>query len=164
MKQLIVVRHAKSSWDSALITDFDRPLNDRGKRDAPEMAVRLSKRNTTIDLFISSPARRAETTAYIFMNEMMAAPMQLQLVNELYLAPKAVFYEVVKKIDDRFQSIALFAHNPGITDFVNSLTEMRTDNVPTCGIFGVVINAENWADIETAEKRFLFFDYPKLSR
>jgi phosphohistidine phosphatase len=164
MKQLIVVRHAKSSWDSALITDFDRPLNDRGRRDAPEMAARLVKRNITINLFVSSPAMRAEKTASIFMNEMMAAPTQLQIANELYLAPKAIFYEVVKKIDDRFQNIALFAHNPGITDFVNSLTEVRTDNVPTCGIFGVIINAENWTEIETAEKRFLFYDYPKLQR
>ncbi len=164
MKRLIVVRHAKSSWDSALITDFDRPLNDRGKRDAPEMAAQLLKRNISIDLFISSPAKRAETTARIFMSEMMAAQTQLQIANELYLAPKAVFYEVIKKIDHRFQTVALFAHNPGITDFVNALTDMRTDNVPTCGIFGVIIKAENWADIESAEKSFLFYDYPKLNR
>ncbi len=127
------------------------------------MAGRLLKKNINIDLFISSPARRAETTAGIFMTEMMAAPLQLQIMSELYLAPKAIFYEVVKKTDDRFQSIALFAHNPGITDFVNSLTEMRTDNVPTCGIFALTLQSEHWADIETAQKHFLFYDYPKLT-
>jgi phosphohistidine phosphatase len=162
MKQLLIIRHAKSSWDSALITDFDRPLNERGKRDAPNMANRLKQKNITIDLFVSSTANRAQSTAAIFMQQMQAPPNRLLLVNDLYLAPAKTFYQVIAAIEDQYQSVALFAHNPGITDFVNSLTDMCTDNVPTCGIFAVSVNTNNWRDFEKAEKKFLFYDYPKL--
>jgi phosphohistidine phosphatase len=165
MKQLLVVRHAKSSWDSPLITDFDRPLNDRGQRDAPEMAARLQKRNISIDLFVSSPANRAQTTARIFMEQLKIPANRLLLAEELYLAPKAVFYEVIKKLDDRYNSVALFAHNPGITDFVNTLAAtFRTDNVPTGGMVGVLINTGSWASVENAAKELLFYDYPKSGR
>lgn len=162
MKQLLIIRHAKSSWDSALITDFDRPLNDRGKRDAPNMANRLKQKNIIIDLFVSSTANRAQSTAAIFMQQMQSPSSRLLLVNELYLAPAKAFYQIIAAIEDQYQSIALFSHNPGITDFVNSLTNMRTDNVPTCGIFAVSVDTKKWANFEKAEKQFLFYDYPKL--
>src|SRR4051794_9695084 len=69
MKTLILVRHAKSSWDQPGVSDIDRPLNERGKSDAPQMAKRLKERNIKIDLFISSPAKRAKKTAKYFAEE-----------------------------------------------------------------------------------------------
>jgi phosphohistidine phosphatase len=162
MKQLLLIRHAKSSWDSAEMTDFDRPLNDRGKKDALRMVNRLNERNVTIDLFVSSTANRAQSTARIFMEQLLTASNKLILINDLYLAPSEVFYNVIVDFDDSFQSVALFSHNPGITDFVNSLTTMHTNNVPTCGIFAVSVNTNNWRDFKKAEKQFLFYDYPKL--
>jgi phosphohistidine phosphatase len=162
MKQLLLIRHAKSSWDSAEMTDFERPLNDRGKKDTPAMADRLKERGIAIDLFVSSTANRAQSTARIFMEQMLSPSNRLLLVNDLYLAPANVFGKVITALDDQFESVALFSHNPGITDFVNSLTDFRTDNVPTCGIFAVSANTNNWANFEKAKKIFLFYDYPKL--
>lgn len=161
MKTLILVRHAKSSWDDLGLNDFDRPLNDRGKKDAPKMAEKLSKKKIEIDAFISSPAKRAARTAKIFAEEFKAKKKNIIYKTELYLASENVFYEVITKTDDEFDTIAVFSHNPGITDFANDLTEIKIDNIPTCGVFAVKIDAKYWADIKDSKKEFWFFDYPK---
>lgn len=161
VKTLILIRHAKSDWSTASLSDFDRPLNERGKKDAPEMAKRLVSKKIRIDAFVSSPARRAKKTAAIFAKEYKRTKEEIILIEELYIAAADTFYDVISKTDDKFDSIAVFSHNPGITDFANNLTNARIDNIPTCGIFVVAINAKNWTDIKEAEKTFLFFDYPK---
>lgn len=85
-----------------------------------------------------------------------------EFIAALYHAPVDVFYDVVSKASDADRVVAVFSHNPGITDFVNSLTDaIRVDNVPTCGVFAVRVKAASWADFRKAEKEFLFFDYPK---
>jgi phosphohistidine phosphatase len=163
MKSVILIRHAKSSWDSAELSDFDRPLNERGKRDATEMAKRLLKKAGTIDAFISSPAKRAKKTAEIFAKEFNTD--NLIYIDGLYQASPAFFSEVISKSDDRFDSIAIFSHNPGITEFVNKLTDsIRTDNIPTCGIFAVRAAIHKWLSFESAKKEFWFYDYPKLAQ
>jgi len=68
---------------------------------------------------------------------------------------------VIEKTDDDLDTIAVFSHNPGITDFANDLTEIRIENIPTCGVFVVKIDSKHWADIKEAKKEFWFFDYPK---
>ncbi len=161
MKHLLLVRHAKSSWDNFSIKDFDRPLNDRGKSDAPMMAERLLEKEISIDAFISSPAKRARKTAELFVKEYKAGKDHLVFVDALYLAGPSVFEEVISKIDDEFNSIAIFSHNEGITEFANSLTDVRTGNIPTCGIFAVKIKTKRWKDFAEAEKEFWFFDFPK---
>ncbi len=163
MKTLILVRHAKSDWGNPGLDDIDRPLNERGKRDAPLMARRLLDRKTKVDLFVSSPAKRAARTAKIFAEEFGAKKKQLIWKEELYLAPPSVFYEVIEGMDDDADSIAIFAHNEGITEFANQLTETRTDNIPTCGVFAVNIETDSWKEFRDAKKEFLFFDYPKAS-
>ena len=161
MKQLLLVRHAKSSWDDFSIKDFDRPLNDRGKHDAPMMAKRLLKKKVGIDAFISSPAKRAKKTAELFAKEYGVDKESIIIIPELYLATIPVFADLVKKIDDRFQSITLFSHNEGITEYANTLTNTRTDNMPTCSIFAVRSPANSWSEFEKAEKEFWFFEFPK---
>src|SRR4051812_40317227 len=116
MKTLLIVRHAKSSWDNTGINDFDRPLNDRGKRDAPAMAQRLIKAGVKIDSFVSSPAKRARTTAEVFMKE-FNAKTTLQLIPELYHAQVQNFKDVIKGLDSGYDTVAIFSHNPGITAF-----------------------------------------------
>lgn len=162
MKQLIIVRHAKSSWANMGMSDFERPLNERGNRDAPEMANRLIKRNVAIDAFVSSTANRAYTTATYFAKTFGQKQTDIIPVPELYHASIATFYQVVKKLNNGFQTVALFSHNPGITDFVNELTNTSIDNMPTCGIFAVKINTHDWMEFIPATKTFWFFDYPKL--
>lgn len=161
MKTLLLVRHAKSDWNDASLSDFDRPLNERGKRDAPAMAHRLLDKKIAIDAFISSPAKRAKKTATIISKEYGREKEELILIDELYGAGEAIFFDVISKADNKFDSIAVFSHNPGITDFANMLTDARIDNIPTCGIFAVTIDCKKWADFKHAKKEFWFFDYPK---
>ncbi len=164
MKTLLIVRHAKSSWDSAGISDIDRPLNDRGKRDAPAMAKRLIKAGVAIDRFVSSPAKRARQTAEHFIHVFGKKDKEILFIPELYHASMPTFTDVVGTLDNGDETVALFSHNPGITAFVNSLTEVRLDNMPTCAIFAVKGDAERWSEFLSAGRQFWFFDYPKAGQ
>lgn len=161
MKSVILVRHAKSSWDDVGISDFDRPLNGRGKEDAPKMAKRLLERNISIDAFISSPAKRARKTAALFVKEFDSHKDEIILVPELYLPASDAFYEAIANAPSKAKTIAVFSHNPGITEFANELTHVRIDDMPTCSIFAVKADIKNWQDFKDADKQYWFFDYPK---
>jgi phosphohistidine phosphatase len=161
MKILILVRHAKSSWDQIGVADFDRPLNDRGKKEAPEMAKRLKDKSVKIDLLISSPARRANKTAKYFAEEYGISKKEIALEEKLYEPSVSGFLDVLTRINDKCGSALIFSHNPGITEFANTLTTVHIDDMPTCGIFGIGVNTNKWTDFLKAEKNFLFFDYPK---
>jgi phosphohistidine phosphatase len=160
LKTLLLVRHAKSDWDNLSLADFDRPLNERGKKSAPEMAQRLIEKKIAIDAFVSSPAKRAKKTAILFADEYGIDKKKIILVPELYEANSEDFYSAIMNADEKFNTIAVFSHNPGITEFANLLTEARIDNIPTCGVFGVTLDG-SWKKIKSAKKKFLFFDYPK---
>lgn len=163
MKTLFLIRHAKSDWNDTALNDFDRPLNDRGKRDAPVMAHRLLDKDIDIDAFVTSPAKRARKTASIFAKELKKDKSQIIFKDELYLAPAEVFYKVIDSMDDKFDSIAIFSHNPGITEFANSLTDTHIDNIPTAGVFAVRIKTGQWSHFKNAKKEFWFADYPKAA-
>ncbi len=162
MKQLLVIRHAKSSWANLGQTDFDRPLNERGIKDAPEMARRLIENAIKIDTFISSTAKRALSTATYFAEEYNKKATDISKKKELYHAPSITYYEVLETINATINTAAIFAHNPGITDFINSLGTNQIDNMPTCGVFAVKLYTAGWNKIRTCKKEFWFFDYPKL--
>jgi phosphohistidine phosphatase len=161
MKTLILVRHAKSSWDSFDIQDFDRPLNDRGKKDAPDMAARLKEKHLSIDALVSSPARRAKKTARIFAEGLKKDKDDIIFIDRLYGADVPTLTQVISSLEDKYDAVALFAHNPGLTDFANTLTTVRIDNMPTCSLFAVQASVNKWSQFAAAEKSFLFFDYPK---
>lgn len=162
MKTLFLIRHAKSSWSDVTAADFDRKLNDRGLRDAPVMAERLLKRSGKPDVLVSSPAKRAAKTARIFAKTMKLPKDEIIYIDELYLAAPENFSNVVSWLKNDFDTAAIFSHNPGITDYANSLCPgVFIDNMPTCSIFSVSASVNNWQDFANAEKRFLFFDYPK---
>jgi phosphohistidine phosphatase len=161
MKQLLLIRHAKSSWADAGMDDFDRPLNERGKTDAPEMAQRLLSRQIKIDAFMSSAAKRAQKTCALFMKEFEVDKEKMIIKQELYLAPPELFYKCIEEMNDQFETIALFAHNPGITEFANHLTNVRVDEMPTCSVYAITIEADSWKHFSNAPKSFWFFEYPK---
>ena len=160
MKSLYLIRHAKSNQELG-VEDFERPLNDRGKKDAPAMGKRLQNKGLTIDAFISSPAKRAKQTAELFAKKAGFREDAIQYLPDLYLADPAALRKVIEGMDDRYGSAAIFAHNPGITEMANLLTDARIDNMPTCAIFAVSISTDRWADFMQAERAYLFFDYPK---
>lgn len=164
MKQLLLIRHAKSSWDDTSQKDFDRPLNERGHSDARMMAKRLTKRNVFIEAFISSPAKRALSTSVYFAEEYKRKPSEIITIQALYLPALQAFYDAINNTEDTFNSIAVFSHNPGITAFANSLTSTQIDDMPTCSVFAVQANINNWKDFDQAKKEFWFFDYPKMLR
>src|SRR5580765_3320693 len=119
MKSILLIRHAKSSWDHISMDDLDRPLNDRGKRDAPMMAERLLDCNLEIDAFISSPAKRARKTAEIFSKVFGQGKKHVEIKEELYEAGENDFASVIENLPDDLNVVAIFSHNPGITDFAN---------------------------------------------
>ena len=163
MKTVILVRHAKSDWGDPSLDDFDRPLNDRGKKDAPEMAQRLAGKKIVVEAFISSPARRAKKTATIFAKAWEQKKDDLVFRDELYGAGPEVFYDVIANAKNKWETIAVFSHNPGITDFANLLTDARIDNIPTCGVFAITADCDSWSGFRECSKHFLFFDYPKAT-
>ena len=161
-KLLFLVRHAKSSWDDPSLSDLERPLNERGKKDAPEMAKRLNSKKLRIDAFVSSPAKRARQTCKYFTKEFDAKKKNIVREPKLYEAGDQSFYEVIEGFKNKWDSVAVFSHNPGITSFANSLTENHVDDMPTCSVLAIKIDADKWKDFKTAKKTFLFFEYPKV--
>ncbi|MFI5187294.1 MAG: SixA phosphatase family protein [Chitinophagales bacterium] len=161
-KTLFLIRHAKSSWGDPSIHDFDRPLNEKGKKDAPAMAKKLKNQKIKIDAFVSSPAKRARQTCIRFIKELDFEKKKIILEEKLYQANEESFYEVVQGLKNKWENAALFSHNPGITSFANSLTETKVDDMPTCSVFAVKIDTDKWKDFKTSKKEFLFFDYGGL--
>jgi phosphohistidine phosphatase len=162
MKQIILVRHAKSDWDNSIPNDIDRPISDEGRYEAHLMAKRLLKKHIPVDAFISSPAKRAITTAAYFAEAYQAKEKEIIKMPELYHAYSFDFFEVINKLDNAINNVVLISHNPGITDFANRLTETRIDHMPTCSVFAVQALTDNWKDFQKQEKKFLFFEYPKM--
>ena len=161
LKKLFIIRHAKSD-QSFFGNDFERPLNERGRSDAPVMAKRLLDKKYKIDALVSSPAERAKKTAELFAETLKKPVTEIIFISALYHASPEVFYEVVSALPDELSMVAIFSHNPGITYFANSLNpEIKIDNMPTCSIFAVSADISAWSGFHKAKKKFLFFDYPK---
>lgn len=162
MKSLLLIRHAKSSWDMD-VDDFERPLNDRGKNDAPAMAKRLIKKEIIIDAFVSSPAKRALLTAAFFAEAYDKKLKDIITIPSLYEPTVEAFYNAIKDLNNDLNIVAVFSHNPAITDFANKLTSFKIDEMPTCSVFAVKADVEKWKEFIPVQKEFWFFDYPKLS-
>jgi phosphohistidine phosphatase len=162
MKTLTLVRHAKSSWKDRPLRDRERPLNNRGDRDAPVMAKRIADAGIRPSLIVSSPAVRALTTARIVAGE-LGYPLEfLQREDDLYLASLDGWLDVVAAQDNGFNNLMLFGHNPGLTDFANYLSPGLTNNVPTAGVVSVTIDRDDWLLYERPEAELVFYEYPKM--
>jgi len=161
MKTLLLIRHAKSGWDDPSLADFDRNLTERGKSDAKMMAKRIKEQSIDIDSFVSSPAKRAKKTAKIFIKEFKKDEEEMLLTPDLYEGSVSDFYTTIENLEDIKNVVAVFAHNPGITEFINSLQCSPVYNMPTCAVFALKINTNDWKNFREADKQFLFFDYPK---
>lgn len=160
-KLLVLIRHAKSSWSDQSLSDYDRPLNKRGKRDAPFMAEQMRKREgVRPDLFLSSPAKRARKTAKHIAAAMSYPVASIVFMRELYLADEDDLFETVAQTDEAVKTLFLVGHNYGLTDLADVLTGADIDNVPTAGIVGIEIT-KKWKEMRRGEGKLLFFDYPK---
>lgn len=160
-RTLVMIRHAKSSWANPLQSDFERPLNDRGKKEAPEMGMKLHEHNIIPDLIISSSAKRTRQTAKRIAKEVGYNVEDIKWEEKLYHCISSVFEEVLSEVKDKVETVFVVAHNPGITDFVNQISpEFNIDNMPTCGIVCVHFEAEEWSSYVSAKHKVFLFEHP----
>ena len=160
-KELLLVRHAKSSWADPYLDDHDRPLNDRGLRNAPEMGKRLQGWSIRPDVWISSTALRAITTAEILAEQVGFPQDQIQRSKDLYHASATDLLEFIAGLDDAIGSAILFGHNPGMTSLVANLYGLLIGNVPTCGVVHLQFNENTWSAVSSAPPARTYFDFPK---
>jgi phosphohistidine phosphatase len=164
MKTLYLIRHAKSSWDDLDLTDIERPLNERGKKDAPRMGKRLKEKNVFPDLILSSPAKRAFETCKVFAKTLGFSEEKIKTDKRLYHASEDQILKVVQEIEDlndQEEVVMIFGHNPGLTEFANSLLNETIDNIPTCGVVASKIRVKYWKETTFGSGEMKFFDFPK---
>ena len=163
MKTLYIVRHAKSSWNFPELGDIDRPLNERGKRSAPEMGLRLANKGIKPNLLISSPAKRARSTAKKIAKMIQYPKDRIIIEDKFYHGMEEDVIQVIRSTPNNNNGLMIFGHNPGFTELANSLSEANIYNIPTCGIVAISFNTDHWKDIGTTSGKLIFFDYPKKS-
>jgi phosphohistidine phosphatase len=147
MKNLTLVRHAKSSWETG-VKDFDRDLLQIGIEKAIKCANAIHSEINLNALIWSSPAKRAYKTAQIFTNCWNFHPERIQLIDDLYAFDLIQFEEIVKSCPNHSDTLILFGHNSAITDFVNKFGTVFIDNVPTSGLVSINFETGNWRKIE----------------
>ena len=150
MKALFLIRHAKSSWDDTALPDKDRPLNDRGKRDAPKMGKRLARRDVKPDLILSSPAMRALTTAEIIAKKLDYKRKDIVVDDRLYAGEADDLLNVIHKLGDKRERVILVGHNPELTDLAHRLSSEIT-HMPTCAVAAFTFDAKSWSNIGKAK-------------
>jgi phosphohistidine phosphatase len=161
MKRLLLVRHAKSSWKNPGLRDYDRPLNSRGKHNAPMMGKRLLSTGILPDVIVSSPAKRAKKTAQLIASVIGFNPKEIVFNQEIYEAGHSKLLKIIRDFDDDWQNIMMIGHNPGFTDLAEALTGETYDNLPTCAICCIEFDIETWADVRVREGHIYYYDYPK---
>ncbi len=161
MKKLYLIRHAKSSWENHLLPDFDRPLSDRGKRDAPKIGEVLRTKSIKPDLIISSGAKRAITTAKILSAELNYPHESIVEDSSIYEATTQTLLNVINKIDDKNELLFLIGHNPTFTVLANLLGNKFIDNMPTCAVAELELDVNSWKDVSTDCGKLVGFEYPK---
>jgi phosphohistidine phosphatase len=162
MKTLFLIRHAKSSWGDTALPDKDRPLNDRGRRDAPKIGERLAKRDVKPDLILSSPAMRALKTAEIIAKKLDYRRRDIVVDDRLYAVEADNLLDVIHKLGDKLERVLLFGHNPELTELAHRLSSKIT-HMPTCAVAEFTFDAKSWSRIGKVKPAKVTLDYPKKS-
>ncbi len=160
-KQLLLVRHAKSDWGNSGLKDFDRPLNTRGFANAPEMGERLKNKNILPDGIVSSPALRAITTAKLIANTINFDIEKIVQKPQIYEATELDLLNLINNFDNTLNFVALFGHNPGVTNFANYLAYTDIYDMQTCSMVLISFDSDNWEIISGGCGKLLWYDYPK---
>jgi len=160
MKTLFLVRHAKSSRDDPSLPDRERPLDDRGKRDAPKMGKRLAKRHAKLDLLVSSPALRALTTAHLIADEMGYKRKDIVVDDRLYASSPDDLLAVIRALDNKLDRVMLVGHNPEFSNLAHRLSSEIVD-MPTSAVIEYHFDTKAWTDVGEVEPAKTVLDYPK---
>ena len=162
MKELFLIRHAKSDWGTEFLKDIDRPLNERGYSDAYFMSEWFLKNKTLPGHILSSTATRALNTALIFARTFDFNMDHFSLDKNVYEASSKKLISIIQQQPDTVKSLAVFCHNPAITEVSNRLVnEFFIDNVPTCGIIGIKFSVNAWQEIAEKQGTLAFYQFPK---
>lgn len=161
MKKLYIIRHAKSSWKDETLNDFERPLSKRGKSNAPMMGARLKKKGVMPDIIISSPAKRAKSTAEMIAKE-VGYEKKVLFDENIYESSVATLRKILTCINDENSTAFLVGHNPELNMLVDYYVKFY-ENIPTCGVVEIEFWCDKWAEIEPKNAKLISFDYPKNS-
>lgn len=164
MKTLYLVRHAKSSWKYPRLDDFERPLNKRGRKNAPFMGSILRELKASPDIIVSSPANRAAMTARIIAAALDYPLDDIRYSEAIYEFGEKALIEVVKEIDDDVNQAMVVGHNPATNGLANYIGDQSIGNIPTCGVFCVELDIASWSNIKEHCGKVKFFEYPKKHR
>lgn len=164
MKQLILIRHAKSSWKDTSLPDALRPLHKRGRQDAPLMGERLARRGIEPDAFLCSPATRALATAEIIALQIAYPQDEIHVDDRLYGAGLFDLLDMLSELDDSLDSVVLLGHNPGMSELVDFFSPHLIGNLPTCGIVHLGFDVESWSQVGDSEPAEADVDYPRLAK
>lgn len=161
MKTLTLIRHAKSSWKYPELSDFDRPLNKRGKKNAPYMGARLAEQNISPDRILTSPAARALATAKMIAKAIKYPSKELIADQRVYLSSARELLNVLRDVEDSCKEVFLIGHNPSLTDLANDLTGESIENIPTTGMVRIQFDFDTWDQVAEGSGKLVLFDYPK---
>lgn len=159
MKKLLLLRHAKSSWDDTGLADFDRPLNGRGRKAAPLMGNFMRERSLRPDLIISSPAQRARETIALVL-EASGLETEPRYDERIYEATAGLLVEVIEGVEDALQEVMLVGHNPGFENLIAHLTG-ESRRVPTGALARILLSAEKWNEAGARGGRLDWLVKPK---
>jgi len=163
MKRIIIVRHAKSSWEYKNENDFDRSLNSKGAFEAPRMAALLKQKIPNIDLFVSSPSARTMETTSIFAEYFNYDYSNIVSEYKLYLADYLTLKKFISEIDSCYNNVALVGHNPGITELVSECSGKYIYNLPPSAFVSMILPSESWKDILNKRCDIEFFEHPSFN-
>lgn len=163
MKELVLVRHAKSDWTKESIHDIDRPLGERGYEDAYILSKWFKEEMGLPDLIISSPATRALNTAFIFARTFGFKEKDVVLDDTLYESFVKSYLKCISQVDNKVNRLMVFGHNPMLTEVCNELNkDLLFDNIPTCGIVKIGFEFKDWKEIlSKPEGKLLINKFPK---
>jgi phosphohistidine phosphatase len=162
MKHIIFIRHAKSEWEYDFLKDIDRPLNERGYRDAYQMSNWFLNNKKLPQLILTSTATRALSTALMFARTLNFNMTNFVLNETIYESSEQNIIFLLQQLNNNVNEVMLFGHNPFVSNICNSLTQQVSFNeIPTCGITHLSIDVKSWVDIETKKAKIEYQHYPK---
>ena len=161
MKKLTLIRHGKSSWDDPSLSDWERPLKARGKKDALLIGYKLEEKKVIPDKIISSSAKRAYDSAKIIAECIRYHESKIAITDDIYLAGMSQLVLLIQNLNDKWKHVFIFGHNPYFTELSNLYGKTNISNLPTTGVFQISFNCKDWAEISLENGKNSYFLTPK---
>ena len=162
MKTLYIIRHAKASWDFPELPDVERPITEEGIFKTNKIAIELNKQGVSVDLIISSHAKRAMETARIIAKGIYYPIEKIETSKGIYEVDMYDIHSLISEVNDDVHSLMIFGHNPAFTQLANYFLTEEIEILPTSGVISISIETNKWADIEKSKHKMNFILFPKM--